>query len=255
MTMDWPLIGAVSGLAASAVVVGVSTVALVRSGQPEVQKAPTPPILWSARRSDVSPDLQVFPGTSTSGTAAVAPARQRPAPEYQLYPPEPVATSASTSATPLGLKPRRPPIDSVVAKAAVGPEQRKTVIASAPATTSPATPKPQIHAPAHVEPPKIVDRRYEGVLTMAEIARLKSSLRLTADQEPHWRPVEAQLRQISRLQMAQVESGRKAEVPQSSFQQLYYAARPLLDVMRPDQKERVRGLARSMGYGSVASMI
>ncbi len=98
-------------------------------------------------------------------------------------------------------------------------------------------------------------RSSKGVLTMAEIARLKSSLRLTADQEPHWRPVEAQLRRISRLQMAQVESGRKPEVPQSSFQQLYYAARPLLDVMRPDQKERVRGLARSMGYGSVASMI
>jgi hypothetical protein len=93
------------------------------------------------------------------------------------------------------------------------------------------------------------------VLTMAEIARLRASLRLTPDQVPLWAPVEAELRQIGRLQMAQVNAGRKPEVPQSEFQKLYYAARPFLGVMRPDQKERVRALARTMGYGSVASMI
>jgi hypothetical protein len=90
---------------------------------------------------------------------------------------------------------------------------------------------------------------------MAEIARVRSSLRLAPEQVPLWAPVEAELRQIGKLQMAQVNSGRKPEVPQASIERLYYAARPLLGVMRPDQKERVRSLARSMGYGSVASMI
>jgi hypothetical protein len=36
---------------------------------------------------------------------------------------------------------------------------------------------------------------------------------------------------------------------------LYYAAQPLLGTLRPDQKERVRSLARSLGYANLASML
>jgi hypothetical protein len=103
--------------------------------------------------------------------------------------------------------------------------------------------------------PSLVERRYEGVFTPAEIARLKASLRLTPDQEPLWRPLEAELRKVGKLQIASVDSGGKAEIPRSSYQSLYQAGTPLLQSLRPDQKERVRILARRMGYGSVASLI
>jgi hypothetical protein len=261
MTIDWPVIGAAAGLAAAMAVVAIVAVASVRPGPEEVKKAPPPPTLWSARRPEltVSGDLQLFPGTTTgaatSGASASVVARKRPAPDYQLFPPEPATAGASSSVTAAPERLRRPPAEPTAARPAAAPEPKKTVLAYAPATGSPGTAKPDIHPQVQVEPPKIVDRRYDGVLTMAEIARLKSSLRLTAEQEPHWRPVEAELRQIGKLQKAQVDAGRKPDVAQSSFQQLYYAARPLLGVMRPDQKERVRGLARQMGYGSVASMI
>src|SRR5262249_61232793 len=97
--------------------------------------------------------------------------------------------------------------------------------------------------------------RYDGGPTVGDMAGLRASLRLTPDQVPVWGRGEALLRRIGRLQMTQVNAGQKPEVPQAEFQKLYYTARPFLAVMRPDQKERVRGLARNMGYGSVASMI
>jgi hypothetical protein len=93
------------------------------------------------------------------------------------------------------------------------------------------------------------------VLTSAEIARLKRGLRLSPDQQPHWPPVEAVLQDIGKRQTAQVISGRKAEVDSGSLQRLYAAAQPLLAIMRPDQKEQVRRLAHSLGFGSYASMI
>jgi hypothetical protein len=111
-----------------------------------------------------------------------------------------------------------------------------------------APPKPQFEAPK-------VDHRYDGVLTLAEISRIKTNLRHTPQQEPQWRPVEAVMRDIGRQQTAQVQAGRKPEVDNGSVQRLYMAARPLLGTLRPDQKEQIRKLARQMGYDSVASMI
>jgi hypothetical protein len=183
----------------------------------------------------------------TSGSAPLVPAREQTVINDEL--------TASTNTTPAARPQRRPPAEPAVAKPVLAPPPKKVALAYAPVTTQPIAPKPQISPQVQVEPPRIIDRRYDGVLTMAEIARLRGSLRMTPDQVPLWGPVEAELRQIGRLQMAQVNAGRKPEVPQSEFQRLYYAARPLLAVMRPDQKERVRGLARTMGYASVASMI
>jgi hypothetical protein len=176
------------------------------------------------------------------------PADERPTIGYQLFPPEESATSGDAAS---GAEPPRPiPAAPPVARPLRPKEQEKIAMAYAPPT-----PKPQVHPQVQPEPSKLVDHRNDGVLTMAEIGRLKSNLRLTPDQEPYWRPVQAELLQIGRLQMKQINNQQKPDVPQSEFQRLYYAARPLLAVLRPDQKERVRGLCRSMGYGSVASMI
>jgi hypothetical protein len=257
MSVDWPLIGAVGGLAVTVLVVGTGTAALLRSGPQEVRKTPaSAPMLWSDRRPQVAPSPS--PRTElwdvTTGSAPVPPPRER----LVLF--EEVATSTVTpeaSARPA----RRPPAEPAqaefaAAKPALAAPRKKVALAYAPAATPPpAAPKPQITPNVPVEPPKIVDRRYDGVLTMAEIARMKAGLRMTPDQMPLWPPVEAELRLIGRLQMAQVHAGQKPDVPQSEFQKLYVAARPLVAVMRPDQKERVRALARNLGYGSVASMI
>jgi hypothetical protein len=250
MTMDWPLIGAVGGLAVTVVAVGIGTAAILHSPAPEVRKSPSAPVLWSVRRSDAAPSAS--PGFQlwdmTSGSAPRVAAAEPLVINDEL-------TASTNAATPQARPPRRPPPQPVVAKPALTPPPKKVALAYAPVAPQPAPPKPQISPQIQVEPPRIIDRRYDGVLTMAEIARLRAGLRMTPDQVPLWGPVEAELRQIGRLQMAQVNAGRKPEVPQSEFQKLYYAARPLLAVMRPDQKERVRGLARNMGYGSVASMI
>src|SRR5215211_4520511 len=257
MTMDWPLIGAVGGLAVTVAVVGIGAVVILRSPAQEVRKSASTPVLWSVRRPDVAPSPPSAPSASpglqlwdmTAGSAPVVAERERPVINDEL-------TASTNTAAPQARPPRRPPpLQPVVAKPALTPPPKKVALAYAPVAPQPPAPKPQISPQVQVEPPKIVDRRYDGVLTMAEIARLRSGLRMTPDQVPLWGPVEAELRQIGRLQMAQINSGRKPEVPQSEFQRLYYAARPLLAIMRPDQKERVRGLARTMGYASVTSMI
>src|SRR5512133_1828042 len=102
MRMDWPLIGAMAGLGASAALLGTIAVVVLRSGPEEARKGPVAPILLSARRADATatPDLQLLPGTpattgsatlvpaarptlAPTGSAAPVPAAERPA-EYEL---------------------------------------------------------------------------------------------------------------------------------------------------------------------------
>lgn len=263
MKMDWPLIGAMSGLTASVLLLGAGAVAILRSGPDEVRKTPPPaPVLLSSSRrveAAAAPVLQVYASSAnagTSGSAPVVPARERPAPVYELFP---ASTTASAPPPVAALRPAAPPeyksriVAPVVAKPAPVPKKPATTYALA--TTNPAAPKPQVNPELRVEPPKIVDHRYDGVLTMAEIAKVKARLRLSPDQEPLWRPVEAELRKVGRMQMALIDAGRKPDVPQSALQPLGQAAMPLFQTLRPDQKEQVRVLARKMGYGNVASMI
>jgi hypothetical protein len=63
------------------------------------------------------------------------------------------------------------------------------------------------------------------------------------------------LREIGRAQMAHVRRGESPEVDSGLMMQLYSAAQPLLASLNPGQKERIRSLARSLGYPSVASML
>jgi hypothetical protein len=256
MKMDWLLIGAITGVAASGAALGVGAVALLRSTPQEAQKSPPPPVLLSSRQPDAAapPDLYIFsnsPGAAAvTASAAQVPARERPRTSYELFP-----TNADAEAIPVLATPAPQRIAPVVARPATLPETKKPATVFSLATKTPAPSKPQVEpAPAGAQP-KLIDRRYEGVFTPAEIARLKSSLRLTPDQEPLWRPLEAELRKVGKQQMAAVESGGKPDIPRSAYDPLYRAGMPLLQSLRPDQKERVRILARKMGYGAVASMI
>jgi hypothetical protein len=106
----------------------------------------------------------------------------------------------------------------------------------------------------HAAPPA---PRYRGVLTAAEIARVKYSLRLSPDQERAWPSVEAALAEMGRQQMALIRHGQEPRISPSEWPpgRLYAAAGPLLQTLRPDQKETVRRLCRTLGFESVASML
>ena len=94
-----------------------------------------------------------------------------------------------------------------------------------------------------------------NVLTVAQIQKIKRTLKLSPDQEGYWPPVEAALRDIAREQAAQKPTGRKMTVSPDASQKLYWAAAPLIMNLRYDQKHEARKLARSMGLEEVASAI
>jgi hypothetical protein len=96
------------------------------------------------------------------------------------------------------------------------------------------------------------------LMTPARIARIKDMLRLSPEQEAHWAPVEAALREIGRKQLEAQRRGEK--LPRTALspdvtQQLYWSAGPLIMSLRPDQKQEARTLARSMGLEQVASLL
>jgi hypothetical protein len=98
---------------------------------------------------------------------------------------------------------------------------------------------------------------YRGVLTSSEIARIRHNLRLTPEQEPAWPRVEAALAEMGRQQMALIRQGQEPRISPNDWppSRLYAAAGPLLQTLRPDQKETVRKVCRSLGFESVASML
>ncbi len=100
----------------------------------------------------------------------------------------------------------------------------------------------------------------EVVVSHAQIARLKSALRLSADQERYWSPVEATLRAMARQQQQyQVASadGGFVERTQSrlsgyalnamSLQRLKSAAQPLIGRLNDEQKHAGAQVLQTMG--------
>jgi hypothetical protein len=92
-------------------------------------------------------------------------------------------------------------------------------------------------------------------LTPAHIAQIRANLRLTPDQERHWEPIEAELRELGRQMAAQKQQGKKAVLTADAAQRLYWAAGPLIMSLRDDQKQEARRLARAMGLEQVAALL
>lgn len=92
----------------------------------------------------------------------------------------------------------------------------------------------------------------------AQLASIKTRLRLTRDQEQYWPQVEQALRAISwKMATQQNSRGRQlATIDPNSPEvaKLKSAAFPLIMSMREDQKQEVRQLAHTMGLKQVASM-
>jgi hypothetical protein len=193
------------------------------------------------------------------------------APNYAL-PPEPVVTPVNTA--PGGnptldlARPQEPPKPSVLRKE---PPKREHPVPAGPkmASLTPGDVAPRHEPPprpvVEVKRPTIVPEihaappaaRYQGVLTSAEIARIHRDLRLSPDQEPRWPPVQAALSEMGHQQILLIRQGQEPRISPNEWppQRLYSIAGPLLMTLRPDQKDQVRRLCRSLGFEQVASLL
>lgn len=98
--------------------------------------------------------------------------------------------------------------------------------------------------------------------TSVDVARIKSVLQLTPDQEPLWPPVEAALRGIARQQAQNEEGGLVKRVTRrvvsvvldgAAVQRLATAARPLIASLDSRQMSAASGLVSEMGLGPVVA--
>jgi hypothetical protein len=276
--MDWPVVGAVTGVTASAAVLAVTAYALIGQDNSATSAVRTPLLMTEhsmpARTSPqprvgansfnlasapangpagpARPSFHVDP-YETGNKAALSYGSPQPAP-YQI---EQEKTFGPASEAPAPKAAKHHKAHPVPEARKHAPEHEREHEHEHEHEAAKAH-EPKAHAeqprPQHVEPPR-VDHRLDGVLTASEIVRIRNALRLTAEQKPHWPAVEVQLRIIGHQQMKQINSGQKPEVSTSAVQSLYMAAQPLLAILSEQQKEVVRRLARSVGYASVASMI
>lgn len=96
------------------------------------------------------------------------------------------------------------------------------------------------------------------------IARIKSVLKLTPAQEPHWAPVEAALRDLARRQTQTESPGFIRRISNrvvtivlnsAAIQRLAVAARPLVGTLDAEQMRAAQGLAQEMGLGPVVAAL
>lgn len=105
----------------------------------------------------------------------------------------------------------------------------------------------------------------EGQTASINVARIKTVLRLTPEQEPYWPAVEAALRDVARRQQAQSESAGLVRrisnkvvsvvLDSAAIQRLAVAARPLIARLDPQQMQAASGLAQEMGLGPVVAAL
>ncbi len=102
------------------------------------------------------------------------------------------------------------------------------------------------------------------VAASVNIQRIKSALKLTADQEKHWPAVENALRDLGRQQAKSDQDGiiRRISrrvvsivVDSAAVQRLALAARPLIAALDNGQKRTAVGLAQEMGLGRVVAAL
>jgi hypothetical protein len=265
--MDWRLIAALSAAGGSFCVVAVGAYAVLTANPAPQRKSAPAPVLLSEFRIPVA--------TSPGSPQAFAPSPFAPDSATALPAPVVAANSAAppgrrtSGAAPAGNPPRIADDSNKATNARSEPrhEPRTTGVKTASlapldAGTRPEPPpRPVIEVRKSTLVPEISTAipttRYHGVLTSSEVARIRHNLRLTPDQEPAWRPVEAALTEMGRQQISQLRHGQEPRISQSEWPsgRLYSIAGPLLQTLRPDQKETVRRLCRSLGFDNVASML
>jgi len=215
-------------------------------------------------------------GSSQSNTTTVAmtvpapvPAAAAPAAPESARPPEPAPASVIALRFPALWQ-------QAAARAATDdndPPPQTLAYAAAPPRAEPAPPASSSDvALASVDPdpvpmPKRMAKPAQPkpavLFNDAQLASIKSRLKLTRDQEQYWPQVEQALRAISwKLATQQnhqrpiVRGSQASMIDPSSPEvaRLKSAAFPLIMSMREDQKQEVRQLAHTMGLKQVATM-
>ncbi len=273
--MDWRLIAAVSAAAGSLCFVAIGAY-VVLTHNPVTQQAFAPaPVLLSEYRfpAATTPSLVGVQPTSPSlfAPSSFAPSPFAPSPFAPQGNSAPVTPATSGAAVAPGRPGAsvNPPDSNRPLQGRSEPKQdpRAAGYKTAALTPYDAAPRPEPPPRPVVEVKKssvvpelhtaLPASRYRGVLTSGEIARIKYNLRLSPDQERAWPSVESALAEMGRQQMALIRHGQEPRISPNEWPpgRLYGAAGPLLQTLRPDQKEVVRRLVRSLGFESVASMI
>lgn len=102
----------------------------------------------------------------------------------------------------------------------------------------------------------------ELVMSSTHVARLKSVLKLTAQQQQHWPAVEHAFREISQAQEAGAPQGivqgikhRVTSIALNTLalRRLATAAHPLIRTLTDEQKQDAMSFVRSTGLASVAA--
>jgi len=174
----------------------------------------------------------------------------------QTYPSQmqPVAAIAPAAAAP-AVK-HEPKLEAKVAKLETKLEAKPETKPAAPRSIAAAAPQ---HKPA-------ARKKDSGELfNEAQLASIKTRLKLSEYQEQYWPPVENALRAIGRSMahgtparttaMGYASESRLAQIDPDGpeVQQLKSAAFPLIMSMNDDQKQQVRNIAHVMGLERVAS--
>ena len=200
----------------------------------------------------------------------------------QLPPEAPALTAAEfmpVSATPIDRPATRKPTTQARAEAAPAAtlaalpakaqEPRRAAPAATP-TPAPAAARTQPLPQPKVPPVMASDRgtpepRLEnkaetkdaGAMMLAQVVKMKRTLRLSPDQQEQWAAVEAALRDIARQQSARKAQGARTvggiALTDEDTNKLYWAAAPLIMNLREEQKRDARQLARAMGLEQVAA--
>ncbi len=239
--MEWRFLTAAAAGAAGFLALGIlAFVMLTPRSVPDA--SPAEPLLITRSEPPPVPIEAPRPSVQTDTGGLAAPTLSRPS----NNPPEAEPSGRTREPLPAPRQPPPAPAASV-APAVLPPAAGPNIVPPEPSRPAPPAPKPR--------PP--VDHRYDGILTVAEINRIKTSLKLSPDQEPYWPPVAGILRELGRQQMAEVDAGQKPDFNMSGdmTQRFYSAASPLLQSLREDQKEEVRKRARMMGLENFASFI
>jgi hypothetical protein len=93
------------------------------------------------------------------------------------------------------------------------------------------------------------------LLNDAQIASIKERLKLTAEQEQLWPPVEAALRAVAWRGPRERLDNRTATLDPKSLEKMTTALAPFLRKLRADQKDELRALAHLMGLERLTSQL
>jgi hypothetical protein len=156
---------------------------------------------------------------------------------------------------------------AAVPVAAPEPSPAPTSYAVAALTTTAVAP-PKLRTEPYVESrkpaaapekPKRIEQQ-KLLLDDAQIASLRTRLKLTPTQEEFWPAIEVTLRDVVRAHARKSRRSARGTAPQidvnsAEVQQLIAAATPLIMRLSEEQKREVRALARVIGLETVAARI